>query len=502
MFMKMSTKASYLACSIAAALGSSAAFAVGPGVTPDFVFYYGGGSAEPQAVGAATCRLMNNVDLYTSTAGGKADGKYYILYGTTTAAHGSVPSGKNVMVMYKFNGGSYTNGGQPQSAASVGLAYPTVASVLATTDATIGTGAGTYCTPGNGTPTVQVAAFTIEGTNRQPDFGLTDLEVSAFNGINNPNSPAALSLPGATQGIYDLVFGMAVTSQLYAQKHNFSYSEIAGILSGTITNWNQLYGDQPGFVGAALPAGDVILLDRNVGSGHKTSSSSEFLGYPQLGAAATQPISAVVGYQGGQDGVGTAPVVCTAGYQDVQETSAAGTASDLKLLAASGCGLRAIGILSMDNPPGIAANQNVSGTNAYDFVSLNGTAVDTGTSGDDENSGTATSYVNAIKGNYTDFYQAHFNTKSSAFLGSGTPGAAMAAAYLAQLKSPTLPGCSGSPGAKFPGNLPGVINDLDNSTTLSGVTCVSVTSRNGNSDTPLFPFKTILGNITLGSDPL
>ena len=159
------TKASYLACSIAAALGSNAAFAVGPAVTPDFVFYYGGGSAEPQAVGAATCRLMSNVDLYTSTAGGKADTKYYILYGTTTATNGSVPSGKNVMVMYKFNGGSYTNGGQPQSPASVGLPYPTVASVVTGATA-IGTGAGTYCTPGNGTPTFQSGAFSIETTNR------------------------------------------------------------------------------------------------------------------------------------------------------------------------------------------------------------------------------------------------------------------------------------------------------------------------------------------------
>ncbi|HEY2463028.1 MAG TPA: hypothetical protein VGI32_03125 [Steroidobacteraceae bacterium] len=494
-------KASYLACSIAVALGSNAAFAVGPGVTPDFVFYYGGGSAEPQAVGAATCRLMSNVDLYTSTAAGKADTKYYILYGTTKAANGSVPSGKNVMVMYKFNGGSYTNGGQPQSPASVGLPYPTVASVVTGATAT-GTGAGTYCTPGNGVPTFQSGTFTIEGTSRQPDFGLTDLEVPAFAGINNPIAPAALSLPGATTGIYDLVFGMAVTSQLYAQKHNFSYSEIAGILSGTITNWNQLYGDQAGFVGAALPAGDVILLDRNIGSGHKTSSSAEFLGYPQLSALATLPTSVVNGYLGGSDGAGTPPAACAVGYQDVQESSAAGSVSDLKLLAASTCALRAIGIVSMDNPPGIAANQNVAGTNAYDFVSLNGTAVDTGTTGDDENSATATTYVNAIKGNYTDFYQAHFNTKTAGFLTSHTNGADFAAAYLAQLKSASLPGCSGSPGAKFPGNLPGVITDLDNATTLVGVTCVSVTSRNGNSDSPLSPFKTIPGNITLGSDPL
>jgi len=500
--MKMSTKASYLACSIAAALGSNAAFAVGPGVTPDFVFYYGGGSAEPQAVGAATCRLMSNVDLYTSTAAGKADTKYYILYGTTLVANGTVPAGKNVMVMYKFNGGSYTNGGQPQSPASVGLPYPTVASVTTSAALVPGATAGSYCTPGNGVPTFQSGTFTIESTNRQPDFGLTDLEVPAFAGINNPIAPAALSLPGASAGIYDLVFGIAVSSQLYAQKHNFSYSEVAGILSGTITNWNQLYGDQAGFAGAALPAGDVILLDRNIGSGHKTSSSAEFLGYPQLGALATLPTSVVNGYLGGSDGLGTPPVVCAAGYQDVQESSAAGSVSDLKLLAAAGCGLRAISILSMDNPPGIAANQNVAGTNAYDFVMLNNTAVDTGTTGDDENSATATSYVNAIKGNYTDFYQAHFNTKTSGFLTSHTTNSDFAAAYLAQLKSASLPGCSGSPGKKFPGNLPGVITDLDNATTLTGVTCVSVTSRNGNSDSPLSPFKTIPGNITLGSDPL
>jgi hypothetical protein len=497
MFMKISTKATYLACSIAAALGSSAAYAVGPGTTPDFVFYYGGGSAEPQAVGVATCRLMSNVDLYTSTAGGKADGKYYVLYGTTTAAHGLVASGKNVMVIYKFNGGSYPNGGIPQSSASTGLQYPTVASIVTGATAT-GTGAGTYCTPGNGTPTFQSGANSLESSNRQPDFGLTDLEVPAFSGINNPLAPAALALPGATAGIYDLVFGMAVTPALFTQKHSFSNSEIAGILSGQITNWNQLYGDS----GAALPAGDVVLLDRNVGSGHKTSSSAEFLGYPQLGALSTQPTSAVNGYLGGSDGNGTPPAACAAGYQDVQESSAAGTVSDLKLLAAAGCNLRAIGILSMDNPPGIAANQNVAGTNAFDFVALNGTAVDTGTAGDDENSATATSYVNAIKGNYTDFYQAHFNTKTAGFLTSGTAGAAMAAAYLTQLKSASLPGCSGSPGAKFPGNLPGVITDLDNASTLVGVTCVSVTSRNGNSDSPLFPFKTIPGNITLGSDPL
>src|SRR6202000_120495 len=106
---------------------------------------------------------------------------------------------------------------------------------------------------------------------------------------------ATVSPPGATVGIYDLIFGIAVTPALYAQKTNFSYAEVAAILSATVTNWNQLYGDN----GQALTAGDVILLDRNVGSGHKASSSTEFLGYPQLGAAATLPTSVVNGYLGG-----------------------------------------------------------------------------------------------------------------------------------------------------------------------------------------------------------
>ena len=497
--MTLSKKVNYLvAGAVTALLGSAAALAAGPtGIPPaSQVFYFGGGSAEPQAVAVATCALMNNVDSYSSAGVGNLDPNYLILYGNLKGNVGTLTAGTPVAIMYKFNGGSLTNGGVPQSAGGQTLAYPTLASVG------FAGGSGNYCTPGNGVPTVGTGTFATTNSN-VPAFGLTDLEVTAFGGINNPN-PGALPVVGAHTGIYDLVFGIAVTPQVFAEKQNFSYAEVAGILSGIYQNWNQLYGDQGAFANQPLPAGDIVLLDRNVGSGHKASSSAEFLGYPQLGTAATLPASVAFGqYQGGADGLGTPPVSCTAEYQDVMESKAAGTVADLKKAggtAAGDCNQRAIAILSMDNPPGIAANQEVAGTNSYDFVALDGVWVDAHTAGDDENSSASTSYDNVVKGTYRWFYQANFNTRSSGYLTSGSNDALLAAQYLAQFKSATFPGCTGNPGLAFPGNTPGVVRDLDSASSLSA--CVTTTSRNGNSDTPLFPFKTVPGSITLGRDPL
>ena len=386
--------------------------------------------------------------------------------------------------------------GSRRRPAGTGLPYPATSSILAASDTVIAN-TGNFCGAGVGTPTYQIASTLTTPVTAQPSFGLTDLEASAFVGFNNPLAPAALPVVGAHTGIYDLVFGIAVTPNVFAQKTSFSYSEVAGILSGNITTWNQLKGDS----GAPLTlSGYITLLDRNVGSGHKTSSSTEFLGYPQLGSAATTPTSVANGYYGGT-GVaqnGTPPAVCGTGYQDIQETSAAGTVADLKTLA--NCGTAAVAILSMDNPPGIAANQNTSGVNAYDFVALNGVFVDTNTSGDSENGASGTSYVNVLKGNYTWYYQANFNTQAG-FLGSaGTNSAAdLAATYLGQLGSKSLPGCTGSPGLAFPGNLPGTVVDGDQVSTLG--TCVTNSSRKGNSDRPL-AVTLDGGSITLGKEPL
>ena len=130
--MTLSKKVNYLvAGAVTALLGSAAALAAGPtGIPPaSQVFYFGGGSAEPQAVAVATCALMNNVDSYSSAGVGNLDPNYLILYGNLKGNVGTLTAGTPVAIMYKFNGGSLTNGGVPQSAGGQTLAYPTLASV-------------------------------------------------------------------------------------------------------------------------------------------------------------------------------------------------------------------------------------------------------------------------------------------------------------------------------------------------------------------------------------
>jgi hypothetical protein len=530
-----------VAAAIAAVLGTTSAYAVlppsqGGPAAPDFVFYYGGGSAEPQPMQASFCRLMNNVDSYTDTAVANPStdsGTWRILYGTTIAAipGGHIAAGKNVMIMYKLNGGSYTNGGLPQTVPATNplalLPYPNVASVLAAT--TVATGPagnnGQACNAvNNGTPTQSWAATKGNATqNQAPDFGLTDLEVAAFSGVNNPTN-AALTGVGAATGIYDLVFGIAATSALYAEKHNFSSAEIAGILSGNITDWSQLYGDQGASANVPLPAGPVVLIDRNVGSGHKASSSAQFLGYPGLGANAILPQSAGnfngngvnggagnncsgaqlfnnSGYNTGQPAVAApaCPVVPAqgcGGYQDVYTTSAANTVVALLLTqACTAPNNRAIGILSMDNPPSQHGN-------LYDFVSIDNTNVDTGVSGTDSINSAAgghTSYINAIKGNYTDAYQANFNTRTS-FLGGASANVDMAVAMRGQLSSVGLTGCAS--GAKYPLATPGILADSDNQASLPATGGVTLWSRFLVSDALIPTINPLPGNIATCADPL
>src|SRR5580698_812047 len=107
--MNLRKNVSCLAASIAAVLGTSSAFAVlppgqGGPANPDFTFYYGGGSAEPQVIQAAFCRLFNNVDSYTDTAVANPStdsGTWRILYGTSINAipGGNIAASKNVMIM-------------------------------------------------------------------------------------------------------------------------------------------------------------------------------------------------------------------------------------------------------------------------------------------------------------------------------------------------------------------------------------------------------------------
>jgi hypothetical protein len=520
--MNSFSKTSYLASAIATVLGTGAAYAVPPTTTPDLVVYAGGGSAEPQPVEAAFCRNYTNVDLYVDNGGlvNSFSKSYLVLYGTSTGANNGVAAGKNVLFIYKYNGGSYANGAVPQvSGSTATLSYPTLASILNTNPTTLITTAasptktaGTACTAAQkGLPTYQYTPTL--GNNQQPAFGITDLEVSAFFGDNNPTSPTALVVPGSTDLLYDLVEGVAVTNTLYTgnsskgynAKTNFSKAEVAAILSGVVTDWHNIYADNGSPV---APAGTgIVLLDRNVGSGTKAAGSAYFLNYANpLGAYAVEPGSKTnAGGAGNGTGAGAptnAPfnagyspggLANSQSYQVIQETNASVLASDL--VTADIDGLLALGILSTDNPPALAQLSGVTTPGHYEFVKINNTAMDTATANDNINGSVASSYINTIDGSYDFFYQVNFNAQAAPATGT------LAYSLLQTFKLPGLTGVNS--GLAFPLAANGIIADGDrNATVAKGVTVVS---RGGNSAAPVKPVlppTQAVGTIVAGSDPL
>jgi hypothetical protein len=478
--MRATKQQTILTIAIAGILASGSASATLPSVAPSAVIYAGGASSEAGSIVVATCRLLQNVDSYTDAAAGADSGSYRVLYGDLISATGGLAAGAHVLVVYKFNGGSYTNGAVPQTVAGGALNYPQQSAILASSDALVaGAVQGNACS--NGKPTYSYSDGPLNNAE-QPDWGLTDLEVSIFQGaINNPNYPAATVTVGASDLLYDVVFGVAVTNALYQLKTNFSTAEVAGILDGYYTDWSQLYADS----GNPLPAGGIILIDRNIGSGVKAAGNQFFLGFPGLGANATSPESTVYGYTGA--------LTLTQTLQDVSDTTTGAQATDLK--NANAGGLLAISILSMDTPP--ASNQAVAGTNSYDFVKIDGEAVDTGASGDNINGSVKTSYVNAVLGNYGFFYQPNFNYRPS-FYGNGSNNAALAKAFLTTFQSSTFPGASSC--LAFPAAAPGTLVDSDRNSTLGkGVT---LDSRNGSSPRNLTPVLGASGALPTGCDPL
>lgn len=476
-------KTSLIASAVAAALGSSAALATVPTVVPTAVVYAAGGSAEVNPVTAAVCRIMTNVDEYTDNSSGAVSGSYRVLYGDLIASAGGLAAGSHVLVIYKFNGGSYANGVVPQTVSGGTLSYPQQSAILSTSDNPTSYGQGTACTTATaGLPTYTYAIGSLNNA-QQPDWGISDVEAALFQGAyNNPNYPTPTATVGGSDLLYDLVEGVAVTQALYNSKKSFTRAEVAGILDGFYTDWSQIYGDN----GSPLPAGGIILIDRNVGSGTKAAGNQYFLGFPGLGNNALVPESSLYGYTGS--------LTLSQSLQDVSDTSSSAQAVDLE--NANAAGLLALTVLSMDTPP--AYNQKVAGTNSYDFVALNGEAVDTGASGDNINGNVGTSYVNAIRGGYDFFYQPNFNFRPS-FYNGGSNNAALAKSLLATFQSASLTGVASGKG--YPLAAPGTLADSDrNSTVAKGVT---LDSRSGNSEAILQPvLNATSGSIPTGSDPL
>src|ERR1700691_1878923 len=321
--MESFTKKTLIASAVAAALGTSTAFAVVPGTNPGANIYSsGGGSAQANAFYVAACKLFgNNMDVYTSVATGGLDGSYYVMYGTvqnpalgTGLATTALPVGTPVLFFYKFNGGSFTNGIAPEAGLGISphpagkLQFPTYNSIATTAAPISGQAQGGACT--SGLPTYTYTPSLDAGD--VPDFGLSDVEVPMFLGFNNPTGNAGKNAtntnggpaPGGVtvDGIYDNLFGVAVTDQLYSApagspnaghpKTNFTRDEVEGIIAGTISDWGQVFADD----GTPEAPGGIIFLDRTEGSGTKASDNQYFLNYPGSGSGAKTPKSVTGNY--------------------------------------------------------------------------------------------------------------------------------------------------------------------------------------------------------------
>jgi hypothetical protein len=510
--MKYSDKTTLIGAAVAAVLGTSVAHALPPAsitsTTP--IFFAAGGSAqEPAAVWAIEQFLTaTSVDIYTDQTAANAtgvawpaSGNYAIVTGTTngfypsatfspgsTIAAPPVPAGTNIVYIYKFNGGSFPNGVQPQVGTGGTLLYPALAAIL-------GAVATTNATPDTDYTKPSYHLSTGFATTQQiPDWGISDEEVAIFNVPFNLNGVTALTatqLGGIQQdGIYDDVFGVAVPNAVYNgtgafagfAKTNFSKSEVAGIVTGSITNWNQLYSD----AGVQMPAINMAFLDRGSGSGSKAAGTLYFCNYPtSLKDGKFLTPKSIAGY------TNSVLVPSLSIYQDVKEPSNAQIVNDLTTLNAAGTG--AVAILSGEFAPPLNGN-------TYSFVKIDGVGIDTGTATTDNINGThgatATKYTNVVLGNYDFFYQNSFNTRAGFLAGAGTPNV-FANNIKFTFQAPSIAGANSVTG------VPGVL--LDGGLYLNYAKGMTLYSRNKDSQQPLtvsFDGSSAGTPLVLGSDAL
>jgi hypothetical protein len=513
----MNSSSRLIAAAVATVLGTSA-HALAPTATITYTFYEAGGSAQENSVYSAVYNLLSpsTVDVYTDTGKGLSS-SYLIVTGTTVPQSGGQAPfnvATNIMFLYKFNGGSFPNGAfplaYPTTSTNGQLAYPTIASIQSATS----TGNSGTPTPANPTYT-----FTATDTNMEPtDFGVTDVEVPLFNYFYNLNGTTALTpsqLAGiAQEGVYDDVFGIAVTNTVFNgttafphPKTSFTKEEIVGILTGSTTDWQQMFADD----GTEFPSKPMWFLDRGSGSGTKAGENQYFLNYPGgSGYGATlKPHS--VGATANANYTDTI-LNLSGGYQDVKEASTAACVTDLQ--NANAAGDYAVSVLAAQVAP--ALNQ-VGGVNVYSFVKINGVGIDAGSGADNINGTTSTKYTNVVTGAYDYVLQNSFNYRSGLLTASspGTitqppagsaPNVVVAYAVRNNLQATSLAGANS--GKAFPLAVTGVV--IDPVLAPAQVAGVILDTRNRNSASPMVPSFDATdsgasgngGVITYGSDPL
>lgn len=398
------------AAAVALALAGPAQ-AYGPTVTPDYILYVGGGSDQNVAFEIfAKSLFLNdaNLDVYTDQADGSAGRTFRAVYGTLATTVGVVPAGSKVLINWRTN-----NGVWPNAVGPVVRATP-LAFIQALNNATA---------TGNALPQPTYRITNVATTvNVVPDLGLAAHELTLNTGINVPAGGFELTATDksnvTSSPSYTLCYGVAVTDNLYAQKPNFTRNEITAILSGLYTDWSQLNDA----AGNPLPAGHIVLIDRNAGASTKLSANQYFLNNPggKAYGGVVQPINA-------SGDVGDPTNYSTYTVKTITTSSAV----PLEIEAVYNKGQRGITILGREY-----INSAANGTH-WSFVSIDG--ISAGTKTWDK--------TNAVKGTYDWYYTgavnvrrksvngAHFSGDTSA---AGRPYSDLIGAFRAAAQNPLL----------------------------------------------------------------
>ncbi|MPZ43706.1 MAG: hypothetical protein GEV05_09940 [Betaproteobacteria bacterium] len=272
--MKAKKTALTCACTLAALSGQALAVAPGncdPAVGGPFAIdiYLSGASAPQNILGQIMTEILNPgfTTVYDTATGGS---DYRAYCGTLNGTTGAL-NGKKVRFLNRARGGSVW-GVNP-----VARDRPIANMIFAAASCVAAGG------PGRQFDCAEVGddLNAANPNNRQPDFGVSDVEPAMFKEpLNVEFGQDALSaaeiakFAGTQRATNQVIFGIGLSQSLVnAGLTNISRAQVAAVLTGNYGDWNQ--------VNPAIPAGTNVTVCRRVqGSGTQATFNSYFNDFP------------------------------------------------------------------------------------------------------------------------------------------------------------------------------------------------------------------------------
>jgi hypothetical protein len=304
----MNPKYPLIAAAVAAALSvSSIVHAAAPSLaqaeSPNYSLIISGSSAAKNSIAAAIendlCGGLANTSTFTST-GASTNFFAYSCIPTTNSTNsqlGSIVNGSNIFtIYYRDEGGSVTGAlpiaSSPQVpilrlslAGCAGGAYPTY--TCAITCAAAGTNPpAPVCGPNDSWAGATVSDHVQMGVTDVEPKQLTNADYPSGYNSANFGSASASQMAGLTKKVFvDQVFGLFInTSGGAITSVNLSKESYAAILLGAnpstvgYTDWTKVPDALTGKPMASAPQ-TITRIDREPGSGTRTSANIYFLGY-------------------------------------------------------------------------------------------------------------------------------------------------------------------------------------------------------------------------------